>query len=170
MKQAWEHVILHHLQPNDCLNRDIHIEIRNDNDKRFSAGSVKEYFKENQLVQVFTHPYTPQENGHIESFHAIMSNHFREREFWSLKELQEDLILFAEKYNNVRIHASIDYVSPNEFWSQHSNGNIIAYCKIKKREFVLKLKDRSLIEKEGFQANEPEGWMSKIDYPDRDSI
>jgi transposase InsO family protein len=29
---------------------------------------IQEFFKENYLNQVFTHPYTPQENGHIESF------------------------------------------------------------------------------------------------------
>jgi transposase InsO family protein len=38
-----------------------------------SAKLIQEFFKENYLNQVFTHPYTPQENGHIESFHAILA-------------------------------------------------------------------------------------------------
>ncbi|MFN3557204.1 MAG: IS3 family transposase [Bacteroidales bacterium] len=73
VKQLWVEIIDNYLQPYDCLNRKIAIEIRNDNDSRFIAASVQEFFKENQICQVFTHPYTPQENGHIESFHAILS-------------------------------------------------------------------------------------------------
>ena len=49
-----------------------YIEVRNDNDPRFSAKMVQEFFLKNHLNQVFTQPYTPQENGHIESFHAIL--------------------------------------------------------------------------------------------------
>jgi transposase InsO family protein len=45
------------------LERGINIEVRNDNDSRFSAKLIQEFFKENYLNQVFTHPYTPQENG-----------------------------------------------------------------------------------------------------------
>ena len=87
VKQAWEHLIEHHLQPNDLLKKELHIEIRNDNDKRFSAKLVQDFFKENQINQVFTHPYTPQENGHVESFHAILAEHLKRFTFWSLSEL-----------------------------------------------------------------------------------
>jgi len=73
VKKVWGHVIVNHLQPHDCLNKKINIEVRNDNDSRFSAKEIQAYFKENHLNQVFTHPYTPQENGHIESFHSILS-------------------------------------------------------------------------------------------------
>jgi transposase InsO family protein len=57
------------------LGRGINIEVRNDNDSRFSAKLIQEFFKENYLNQVFTHPYT-QENGHIESFHAILAKNY----------------------------------------------------------------------------------------------
>ena len=106
VRQAWEHLIIHHLQPNDCLKNPLEIEVRNDNDKRFSAKIIQEFFKENHLNQVFTHPYTPQENGHIESFHGILSTHLKRRTFWSIQELEQDLILFREKYNNKRLHGS----------------------------------------------------------------
>lgn len=46
VKRAWEHIFIHHLQPNDCLHKAIQIEIRNDNDKRFSAKIIQEFFKE----------------------------------------------------------------------------------------------------------------------------
>lgn len=115
VKQVWEHIIVNHLQPNDCLNRNIQIEVRNDNDSRFSAKQIQEYFQENHLNQVITHPYTPQENGHIESFHAILSLKLKHYKFWSIQELEQVIILFYEKYNNKRLHSSICNLPPNIF-------------------------------------------------------
>ena len=115
VKIAWEHIITQYLQPNDCMNKAVHIEIRNDNDKRFSAKIVQEFFSENHLNQVFTHPYTPQENGHVESFHAILGNHLKRFTFWSINELEQNLIIFTEKYNNQRLHGSLQHLTPNDF-------------------------------------------------------
>ena len=61
VKQAWDRMIEHHLQPADLLGKGLHLEIRNDNGPQFIAKMVQAYFKENHLDQVFTHPYTPQE-------------------------------------------------------------------------------------------------------------
>lgn len=115
VKAAWEHIVREHLQPADLLKRPLQIEVRNDNDKRFSAKTVQDFFKENHLSQVFTHPYTPQENGHIESFHSILSRHLKPHLFWSLEQLEQTLVLFYEHYNNERIHSSIAFTSPCDF-------------------------------------------------------
>lgn len=40
VKQAWRQVIIQHLQPNDLLSEDVHIELRNDNDPQFCANSA----------------------------------------------------------------------------------------------------------------------------------
>jgi putative transposase len=140
VKQAWEHMIEHHLQPNDLLKNELHIEIRNDNDKRFSVKMVQEFFKENHINQVFTHPYTPQENGHIESFHAILSVHLRRFCFWSISDLEKDLILFQETYNNQRLHSSIAHLTPNDFELLWSKEHIQMSSNVKQRKIVFKLK------------------------------
>ena len=116
VKQVWKKVISNYLQPYDCLKRDIQIEIRNDNDSRFVAKSVQAFFVENHINQVFTHPYTPQENGHIESFHAILSQKLKRYDFWSLEDLEQTLVLFYEKYNNHRLHSSVLNLPPMVFW------------------------------------------------------
>ena len=140
VKQAWGHIIINHLQPNDCLNKSINIEIRNDNDKRFSAQTVQDFFKKNHLNQVFTHPYTPQENGHVESFHSILSKHLKPYFFWSFEELNQNLVLFYEFYNNRRIHASIAYTSPRIFWDLWKNNLVEKKVNEKKRKITFKLK------------------------------
>lgn len=140
VKRAWEYIIINHLQPNNCLERKINIEVRNDNDSRFCAKIIKEFFAENHLNQVFTHPYTPQENGHIESFHAILAKKLRPYNFWSLEDLETVLVLFYEKYNNHRLHASVCNLPPNIFlecW----NKNLIEQTRDeKRRKITFKLK------------------------------
>lgn len=83
---------------------------------------MQEFFKENQICQVFTHPYTPQENGHIDSFHAILYKKLKRYVFWLLKDLEQRLVLFYEKYNNHRLHSSTLYLPPMVFWQRWDEG------------------------------------------------
>jgi putative transposase len=115
VKAAWDHVIEQHLQPADLLNKGLRVEVRSDNGPQFAARLVKEYFVENRLDQVFTHPYTPQENGHIESFHALLATFLQRHTFWCFEELLAVLPGFYRDYNTRRPHASIAYLSPDHF-------------------------------------------------------
>jgi len=139
VKQLWSHIIETHLQPYDCLNKQMDIEIRNDNDSRFVAKSVQQFFRDNHLGQVFTHPYTPQENGHIESFHAILSEKLARYTFWSLTDLQQCLTLFYEKYNNQRLHSSTLYLPPMVFWDSWEKGWVKLNADEKKRKIKFSL-------------------------------
>lgn len=139
IKSIWEYVITNHLQPYNCIGKKMQIEIRNDNDSRFIARTVQEFFKENQLTQVFTHPYTPQENGHIESFHAILSRRLARQTYWSLDDLEQSLVLFYEKYNNDRLHSSTCHLPPMMFWNLWEQGLIKSIPNEKERKIKFKL-------------------------------
>lgn len=139
VKELWSEIIENHLQPYDCLNRQITLEIRNDNDSRFIAASVQKFFKENHICQVFTHPYTPQENGHIESFHAILSKKLKRYTFWSLQDLEQCLVLFYEKYNNHRLHTSTLHLPPMVFWQCWEEGLVHAEINHKQRKTKFRL-------------------------------
>jgi len=157
VKQFWEHVIVEHLQGYLLPNETIDIEVRNDNDKRFSAQTVRDYFAENHLSQVFTHPYTPQENGHIESFHSILSEHLSRFNFWSIHELEQNLTMFYQKYNNLRLHASIAYLSPADFWTLWDKNLIQMTQDMKLRKTKFKLKIPYQMVKQHTGNAEPEG-------------
>lgn len=116
VKSAWQWVIEHHLQANDMLAKGLEIEIRNDNGPQFLARRLRDFFADNHLTQVFTHPYTPQENGHVESFHAILATALRHEHFWTLKQLEARLLIFYDKYNNHRVHSATALLPPNMFW------------------------------------------------------
>lgn len=124
VKQAWEDVIVNYLQAADLLKEGIHIEIRNDNGPQFGAKMIQNFFKENYLNQVFTHPYTPQENGHIESFHSILSRSIEKEAFWEIGDLEKRLERFYDTYNNKRLHGSIANLTPKLFWELWNEGKI----------------------------------------------
>lgn len=124
VKYLWHQIIDQYLQANDMLNKKIHIELRNDNDSRFAAKSVQAYFEENHINQVFTHPYTPQENGHIESFHAILSRSLNRNRYRTIEDLEQHLHRFYHSYNHIRLHGSLDHLPPSLFWKLWNDGHI----------------------------------------------
>ena len=140
VKQAWEEVICNYLQPADLINQKIHIEIRNDNGPQFGAKIIRQFFEQNHLNQVFTHPYTPQGNGHIESFHSILSNAMGNQVFWDMEELISRLTIFYKKFNNVRLHGYIANLPPRVFWNLWQEGKITRkVLKNKKVKFNLNI-------------------------------
>jgi transposase InsO family protein len=152
VKNAWEQVIINHLQPADLLNKEIHVEIRNDNGPQFNAKMIRDFFEQNHLNQVFTHPFTPQENGHIESFHSILSRSLANRAFWDLDELETKLTVFYEKYNNTRLHGSIANLSPKLFWEMWDKNLIIRTVKNNRKvKFILKCEYQQLSDNESLR-------------------
>lgn len=141
VQRAWEQVIDHYLQSLGLLAWELNIEIRSDNGPQFCAKKLRTFLKENYLMQTFTHPYTPQENGHIESFHAILARDLRGKYFDDLVALEKELHGFYPHYNHVRIHGSMLNLPPVTFWQQWALGNI--HRKVideKKRQVKFSLK------------------------------
>ena len=163
VKVFWDYVIEQYLQQWNCLEEKIDIEVRNDNDKRFSATLIQDYFKENHLNQVFTHPYTPQENGHIESFHNILGKNLKPYLFWELDELENNLEIFYEKYNNKRLHSSVADLPPQTFWELHEKDLIEKTVDEDKRKIKFKLKIPYHEVAKHTGNNEPEG-SSLLDF------
>lgn len=139
IKQAWEYIIVQYLQPADLLNQSIEVEVRNDNGRQFCAEMIQSFFKENYLNQVFTHPYSPEENGHVESFHKILGRSLRNNYFSNLEDLNKRLKIFYENYNNKRNHGSIAGLNPSHFWSLWES-ELIHMTTYEKKKATFKLK------------------------------
>jgi transposase InsO family protein len=138
VKDIWERIIVYHLQPADLLSREITVEVRNDNDSRFTAKMIQDYLETNQINQVFTHPYTPQENGHIESFHSILGKSLDPEIFMTISGLERHLENFYQIYNNVRLHGSLDHLTPKMFCKLWANG-LIDRIELSNYRYKLKL-------------------------------
>lgn len=165
VQEAWKQVISRYMEPHEVLAWDVHIEIRSDNGPQFCARKLREFLKENCFVQTFTHPYTPQENGHIESFHAILSRALEGQYFEDLIALCAYLENFYQFYNYERIHGSTVKLPPMTFWRQWKQGNIerkVLDEKGRKVRFLLR-KPRQEIKKIQAADNGSQREVSSLD-------
>ena len=65
------------------------------------------------MTHVKTSPYYPQSNGKLERYHrTIKSTCIRANTPLSLDDCQRLVIDFVDRYNNVRLHSSIGYITP----------------------------------------------------------
>ena len=136
-----DELILNYLQPYDLLNRKIKISIRTDNGSQFIAKKVRIHLEENQIFHEFTKPRTPEQNGHIESFHATVENLVCSRiEFENLENTKNTFEKFYYNYNNIRVMKQLLYLSPVNFLDAWENDLIgVKYDeKTKKQIFFLK--------------------------------
>lgn len=139
VKQLWEYIIANYIQPIRGKSTEVDIEVRSDNGKQFSSKEIMSFFEENELTKVFTHPYTPEENGHIESFHSILSKALKNDRFANLKALEKRLNTFYTMYNNKRSHGSLKGLSPAIFWALEELGHIKVTIDQEKRKSKILL-------------------------------
>ncbi|MGE5483584.1 MAG: integrase core domain-containing protein [Ignavibacteriales bacterium] len=60
---------------------------------------------------------TPNKNAHIEAFHRILEDEcLAGQEFETFTEAYRTVAMFMEFYNKIRIHSSIQYMAPEEFY------------------------------------------------------
>lgn len=90
--------------------------IRSDNGSEFIEGNLREWLKENQIKTLYIAPGSPWQNGYIESFNARLREECLNREqLWTLTEARVVIEDWRWKYNNIRPHRSLGYITPLEF-------------------------------------------------------
>ncbi|MCJ8306698.1 MAG: transposase [Nitrosopumilus sp.] len=69
--------------------------------------------------QEFIWHHTPQQNGHVESFHKTLKKEYVWPHKFANYQLVQVIIAKAfEDYNSFRIHSLLGYITPNEFLIQ----------------------------------------------------
>jgi putative transposase len=93
-----------------------HLGIRTDNGSQFICKRIAAYFADKQVKHEFTKPATPEENGHIESWHSTLAKELLNRnDYRKYDELKEKVASFIAYYNSERLHSSLDYMPPEAF-------------------------------------------------------
>jgi putative transposase len=100
--------------------------LRCDNGSQYRSKAFRESVRALGIKLEFIYYNTPEQNGHIESFHKTLKKEY----LWcqDFKNYQEAEIAIAEAfkdYNSVRPHSSLGYRTPYEF---------LSYWKIKEEE------------------------------------
>jgi hypothetical protein len=106
-------------------NHSIIVKIRTDNGPQFIARMLAEELNKLDIKHEFIHPGTPQENGHIESFHWTLTRLVCNRNIFStIDHAREILNDFFRAYNYTRVMKSLLHYSPYEFLNVWNDGII----------------------------------------------
>lgn len=101
------------------------LKIRTDNGTQFVSKKFKETCDELGLYHERIPNATPNKNAHIESFFSIVEFELVTKYYFSYySEVYERVTKFINDYNNKRIHSSIGYRTPNEYYSLIKNNLI----------------------------------------------
>jgi putative transposase len=101
----------------NCVNKPV---IRTDNGPQFISHTFEDSCTEIDVYHERIPSRTPNKNAHIESFHRIFEDEcIGVYEFNSYKDAYNEVSRFMKRYNNNRIHSSLKYKTPNEFYTQN---------------------------------------------------
>ncbi len=82
--------------------------------------------KEINLIHYFTHPRSPKENTYVERSHGSDEKEFYQQGNISclLPEMQKNIEVWENIWNNVRPHEALDYLTPYEYFSKLQKVNL----------------------------------------------
>lgn len=84
-----------------------------DNGPQFIARDFKEFIRISGMTHVRTSPYYPQSNGKLERWHkSLKSECIRPGTPLSAEDAERLIQQYVERYNTVRLHSAIGYVTP----------------------------------------------------------
>ncbi len=109
------------------------VSFRTDNGSQFIATLFREHLKSADITNEYIQPATPQQNGHIESFHATIKKLVCNK--YCFDDLNQTINVFHKffhVYNNIRIMEAILYKTPSAFLKLWKDGAIIAKTENKK--------------------------------------
>lgn len=91
--------------------------LRTDNGSQFIAGDFEKECSKNNIEHERIPVHSPNYDAHIESYHRYLEDEcLSGRLFKDFKEAEEVIDDYVYKYNTKRIHSSLNYCSPYEFF------------------------------------------------------
>jgi putative transposase len=116
--------LIHHPEVKNTISKGkTKIVIRTDNGPQFIAKKLAEALKSFGLMHEFINPGTPQQNGHIESFHNTVTRLVCNRNIF--KDLSHAWSIFNDfyyAYNETRVMKSLLYYPPKHFLKLWESG------------------------------------------------
>jgi len=92
------------------------VRLRTDRGPQYESEAFRESMKILRVKQEFIAVNTPEQNGHMESFHKTLKREYIwTRDFQSFQEASEAIQEAYIDYNQHRIHSALDYLTPYEY-------------------------------------------------------
>jgi len=92
------------------------LRVRTDNGTQYKSHATRNSIKLLGIQQEFIWHHTPQQNGHVESFHKTLKKEYIwPHEFANFSEAEIVLANAFADYNHSSIHSALGYLTPDEF-------------------------------------------------------
>lgn len=99
-------------------------EIVTDNGTQFKSKDFKELVREFELEHIRIRTYHPESNGKMERYHRSTRDALDEQDLRNLGRAREIIGRWVEFYNQSRLHAGLQYLPPQEYWSGNPEQHI----------------------------------------------
>ena len=100
------------------------LRIRTDNGPQYGSRDFRKSMQVLDIRHEFIWKNTPEQNGHVESFHGTLKREYIwPHEFAHFQDAEVILARAFVDYNEHRIHSALGYVTPNEFALRLEDGN-----------------------------------------------
>ena len=83
---------------------------------QFTAKDFKQLVRDFELEHIRIRTYHPELNGKVQRFHRSTRDGLGEQELKKLGQAREIIDHWVSYYNTKRLHASLDYLPPAEYW------------------------------------------------------
>jgi transposase InsO family protein/transposase-like protein len=87
-----------------------------DNGSCYISGNLAEWMEERKMEHVRGAPFHPQTQGKIERSHQTMKNHILLENYYLPGDLEQQIGVFVDHYNNHRYHESLSNVTPADVY------------------------------------------------------
>jgi transposase InsO family protein len=91
------------------------VEIVSDNGSQFTSADFKELVRQFELQHIRIRTCHPESNGAIERFHRSTREALADEDLRNLARARERIARWVRHYNEDRLHASLQYLSPAEY-------------------------------------------------------
>lgn len=96
--------------------------LRTDNGSQFIAYEFEKLCLKEKIVHERIPVKSPNYNAHIESYHRYLQDEcLAGHLFKNIEEAEQEVMSYVDGYNTIRIHSSIDYRTPEEFYNLKNN-------------------------------------------------
>ena len=83
-----------------------------DNGASYISADLAEWLDDKKIEHIRGAPYHPQTQGKIERWHQTLKNRILLNNYYLPRELEEQISVFVENYNNKRLHESLNILTP----------------------------------------------------------
>jgi len=104
----------------------------NDNGSSYISGDLAEWLEDQKMDHIRDAPYHPQTQDKIERWHQTLKNRILLENYHLPGDLENQIDVFVDHYNNQRYHENIDNVTPADAYFGRHTAIIGRRKKIKK--------------------------------------